>query len=241
MKNIFLSRPNWVGPEFEQGLEAFISILKTYKINPRTLGVSDYPADTPLDEVISILHQCVGAIILGYPQIEVKDGAIKGDKIDSSVILATEWNHIEAGLAYAKGLPLLVIHHTGVRRGIFDRGAIGKFLYEVDLSDSTWFSKEPIIGAIVAWKDRLPETIPESSPASVQQDDLQFDPRLGIFISEKTGSSYCTSCYHLSPSKKVELQVQNNGWRCHACNKFYRNPNYNPPTRTRNRRGPMSF
>lgn len=241
MKNIFLSRPTWVGPEFVQGLEAFTSILKSYKINPKTLGVSDYPTNTPLDEVISIMDQCVGAIILGYPQIEVKEGVLKGDIIDSSVILATEWNHIEAGLAYAKGLPLLVIHHKGVQRGIFDRGAISKFLYEVDLSNSTWFSEESIIGAIGTWREKLNNTNYVESSESPQQDDLQFDQRLGIFTSKKTSSSYCTSCYHLSPSKRVELQVRDNGWRCHACGKFYPNPNYDRPTHTRNNRSPMSF
>ncbi len=234
MRDIFLSRPSWVGPEFKQGLEAFTNILKSYEMNPRTLGVSDYPVNTPLDEVISIMDQCVGTIILGYPQIEVKEGVLKGDTIDSSVILATEWNHIEAGLAYAKGLPLLVIHHKGVQRGIFDRGAINKFLYEVDLSNSTWFSEESIIGAISAWRERLNKTSPVECSESPQQDDLQFDKKLGIFISKKTGSSYCSRCYHLSPSKRVELQVTDNGWRCNACGKFYSNPNYDRPTHTEN-------
>jgi hypothetical protein len=234
MKDIFLSRPNWVGPEFKQGLEAFTNILKSYEMNPRTLGVSDYPVNTPLDEVISIMDKCVGIIILGYPQIEVKEGVLKGETIDSSVILATEWNHIEAGLAYAKGLPLLVIHHKGVQRGIFDRGAINKFIYEVDLSNSTWFTTESIIGAIESWRQRLNKTSPAESFESPQQDDLKFDQRLGIFISEKTGSSYCSHCYYLSPSKRVELQVKDTGWRCNACNKFYSNPNYARPTHTEN-------
>ena len=73
------------------------------------------------------------------------------------------------------------------------------------------------------------------------QDDLQFDQRSGIFTSEKTGSSYCTKCYHSSPSKRVQLQVQDNGWRCHACGKFYSNPNYDPPTHVRNKRSPPRF
>jgi hypothetical protein len=234
MKDIFLSRPTWVGPEFEQGLEAFTNILKSYDMNPRTLGVSDYSVNTPLDEVISIMEQCVGTIILGYPQIEVKEGVLKGKKIDSSVILATEWNHIEAGLAYAKGLPLLVIHHKGVQRGIFDKGAISKFLHEVDLSNNTWFATKSIIGAISVWRERLNKTSPAESSKSTQQDDLQFDQKLGIFISKKTGFSYCSSCYHLSPSKMVELQVKNNGWCCNACNKFYSNPNYDRQTHVKN-------
>jgi hypothetical protein len=31
--------------------------------------------------------------------------------------LPTEWNHIEAALAYSQQLPLLVIHHRGIKRG----------------------------------------------------------------------------------------------------------------------------
>ena len=78
MKNIFLSRPTWATPKFKDGLKAFENILTSYEMNPRTLGVSDSPINTPLDEVISIVNQCVGAIILGYPQIEVKDSVLKG-------------------------------------------------------------------------------------------------------------------------------------------------------------------
>lgn len=78
--------------------------------------------------------------------------------------------------------------------------------------------------------DVLQDMSSAESSESSQQDDLQFDQRSGIFTSKKTGSSYCTHCYHLSPSKRVQLQVQDNGWRCHACDKFYSNPNYNPPT-----------
>jgi hypothetical protein len=229
MDNIFLSRPNWVAPEFEQGLEAFTNILTSYDINPRTLGISDSPTNTPLDEVISIMDQCVGAIILGYPQIEIKNGFLKGKQIDLTVTLATEWNHIEAGLAYAKGLPLLVIHHTGVQGGIFDRGAISKFLYEIDLSRSTWFSEKPILGAINAWRQKLNSTTPSNSPERPKQDDLKFHPRFGIMVSEKSNTYYCTRCYHSSPSKPVGLQVHKAGWTCHACDKFYSNPDYDPP------------
>jgi len=62
------------------------------------------------------------------------------------------------------------------------------------------------------------------------QPDLQFDQRLGIFISKTTGASYCTKCHYSSPSKEVQLQVQRHGWRCHACGEFYRNPDYKRPT-----------
>ena len=89
--------------------------------------------------------------------------------------------------------------------------------------------------------DVLQDKSSAENSESPQQDDLQFDQRSGIFTSEKTGSSYCTKCYHSSPSKSVQLQVQDNGWRCHACGKFYSNPNYHPPTHARNDYDPFNF
>jgi len=233
MKDVFISRPNWVAPEFEKGLNGFLVLLKTYDLNPRTLGVSDYPTDSPLDEVIVIMRQCVGGIILGYPQMKVEKGNLKGTDISSNapLFLGTEWNHIEAGLAYAKGLPLLVIHHVGVSRGIFDRGALNKFLYEVDLTRDAWFSDEDMLGAITAWRGKLLEKPLPDIAISKQDSDLQFEKRSGTFISKTSGIRYCHKCYNSTPSRKVELQELNWGWRCSVCDSTYSNPDWNPPER----------
>ena len=121
--DVFVSRPTWVAAEFEAGLAAFLRVLRSLDLTPRTLGATDYPSKAPLDEVIALMGKCAGAVILGYPQLVVETGHLKGVPINQALELPTEWNHIEAGLAYARELPLLVIHHRGVRRGIFDRGA----------------------------------------------------------------------------------------------------------------------
>ncbi len=149
---IFVSRPTWVAPEFESGLSTLLTQLDNLDLVPRTLGVSDYPRKAPLDEVIEIMATCQGAIVLGYPQLEVEAGFLKGGKINSPMSLGTEWNHLEAGLAYAAGLPLLVIHHTTVSRGIFDRGVLNAFLHSVDLSESNWSMQASMNGAIKRWK-----------------------------------------------------------------------------------------
>ena len=70
-----------------------------------------------MDEVIRLMKQCGGAIVLGVPQIEVRAGVLKGNDIDEPFSLGTEWNHIEAALAYALELPTLVIHDQTVVRG----------------------------------------------------------------------------------------------------------------------------
>jgi hypothetical protein len=157
MINIFISRPTWVAEEFREGLDGFISFLDTHDLKPRTLGSTDYPTESPLDEVISIMDDCEGAIILGYPQIYIVRGSIK-ELTKNEFTLPTEWNHIEATLAYKKKLPLLVIHHKGISRGIFEHGAISKFIYEKDLTKINWFLSEDIKGALKKWKSSLKET-----------------------------------------------------------------------------------
>lgn len=151
--DVFLSRPNWVHADYQPGLKVFLERLKDLNLNPRTIGATDYPTKAPLDEVIKLMKMCKGAVIIGYPQIEIKAGLIKDKDVDSQVLLPTEWNHIEAGLAYASELPLLVVHHIGITRGIFDRGALNSFLFEKDLKDPAWSCGEDLAGAIRSWRD----------------------------------------------------------------------------------------
>jgi len=191
MKNIFVSRPTWVDPKFQKGLDGFLRVLTGLELQPRTIGTTDYPSKAPLDEVIKLMELCSGAIILGYPQIVATAGYMKDKPISSDVVLPTEWNHIEAGLAYARGIPLLVIHHPGITRGIFDRGAIAKFIYEVDFADSAWPLRPEVQGAIGNWKkDVLTDAtigIPSSRVGVVAMKTA--DPAM-----TKRPTHYCSNC-----------------------------------------------
>lgn len=156
MTDIFLSRPNWVSPEFRQGLENFLQFLASHDFQPHTIGSTDYPTNTPLDDVIDLLEKCRGAIILGLPQIQLEKGYVKDniipDETKAALLLSTEWNHIEAGLAHAMKKPLLVIHHEGVTRGVFDRGAISSFIYSINMGNPSWPMLAQIAGAVKKWK-----------------------------------------------------------------------------------------
>lgn len=203
--HIFVSRPTWVSSDFEAGLDTFLKSLAHMGITPRTLGASDYPSKAPLDEVIEIMDECQGAIVLGYPQIQITGGSIKESSLENELILGTEWNHIEAALAYSKGLPLLVVHHTTVSRGVFDRGVMNAFLHSVDLKSPTWCMNASFDGALTKWKEHC------------KSGNSNFIAGVTIDPTKPT----CPNC--TTKAKAIYLSKLPKGfslgkWRCPVCN-----------------------
>lgn len=81
------------------------------------------------------------------------------------------------------------------------------------------------------------QDISAGTPASSQREDLEFDQRKGIYISKKDRSGYCPKCLDSTPSNRVPLKEDESCWHCHVCDKYYSNPDYNPPRQAR--RNPM--
>ncbi|HNX53733.1 MAG TPA: hypothetical protein PKI68_08315 [Pontiellaceae bacterium] len=232
MKDVFVSRPTWVSEEFEDGLNKFIGFLKSKGLNPRTLGSTDYPTECPLDEVLGIMKQCCGAIILGYPQITISKGSVKNKVVTSELTLATEWNHIEAGLAHARGIPLLIIHHKNISRGIFDRGTMPNFIHSIDLANASWILSEPILGAFKKWET----DINSQKPPTAEDLNISFDEATGTLTCDESPYCFCHKCYHEKNNALVPLTKKNWGWRCQVCKEDYKDPNYIPPPPRSSRR-----
>ncbi len=204
---IFVSRPTWISPEFEEGLKIFLMNLANMGLTPRTLGSTDYPSKTPLDEVLEIMDQCQGAIILGYPQLKIDSGLIKGSVISSPITLPTEWNHIEASLAYSKSLPVMVLHHSGVSRGVFDRGVMNAFIHEVDFSKPGWCMEPSLNGAFQKWKSNCESGSPNFIGAAKVDPSKPQCPNCStsskpVYLSElpkhfSLGKWTCTKCNYI--------------------------------------------
>jgi hypothetical protein len=72
----------------------------------------------------------------------------------AEVRLATTWNQIEAAMAYASGLPLLVILQDGVRReGLLEPG-YDWYVQQVSLASSS-LSMAEFNGILASWKQKL--------------------------------------------------------------------------------------
>jgi hypothetical protein len=213
MNDVFLSRPNWLQDEYKQGIESLCDLLKSHDINPRTIGQTDFPSMSPMDGVIELLEECEGAIILGYPQIEITAATIKGVTNSAPFCLGTEWNHIEAGLAYAIGLPLLVIHDFSVGRGIFDRGVLNSFLYQKDFKDPAWPLATEIIGSIKQWKSKLRKPIIRKRTLPLEKPKYKW----GCYQFENDSTLYCPVCYEKDALKIPTSRVNSTLRMCPNC------------------------
>jgi hypothetical protein len=101
----------------------------------------DYPSSAALAEIGRRLAGCAGMAVLGLRPV----GA------DPTVASAgvTPWTHVEAGMAYGRGLPLLLLRERGVNTGVFDHAVDGLYTHVVDLEDR--WNEETMLNALAPW------------------------------------------------------------------------------------------
>jgi hypothetical protein len=134
------------------------TILEQRGLAPRTLGETDYSNSAPILAVREVMEQCSGAIILGFAQLTVSSGRLKpgttAEQDAAGSTWATAWNQIEAAMAYALGLPVLVIREQAVAGGVFDFGSIDRFVHQADLTPA-WFDTQSFLQPLNAWIEEL--------------------------------------------------------------------------------------
>lgn len=157
---VFVSSPSSLSPEQDDVRNEILDMLDREKLAPRALGQSDYTETSPLEQVCMIANNCFGGLILGFEQMRVTAGTRKhrardndcrdvSKPIDSMLRFPTPWNHMEAGVLFALGKPLLIMCETGIEDGIFAMGTAG--LYTQQLPGS--------LPALNTRRDQLEEVI----------------------------------------------------------------------------------
>jgi hypothetical protein len=133
--------PTVLTPEQAASLKLVEDELDRLDLEPRTLGRNAYPTKLPLQEVAALARHCSGGVILGFEQLRILDGLVKPDTSDERAItvptpLPTPWNHLEAGILFGLGLPLLVFKQDGIAGGVFDYGVTDAFIHDLPIAPS---------------------------------------------------------------------------------------------------------
>ena len=155
--NVFLSRPAVIAKEFEAQCVTFQAYLSRKGYRVCRLGADQYTMDAPLKGVMNLMKKCRAAIVLGYPQYEVKAALSKAatPQQELSAVFPTPWNQIEATLAFKQHIPVLVIAHEGVCGGVFDFGVTGEYVYTANLSMKDWYKRKDFQGVFQEWQKRI--------------------------------------------------------------------------------------
>jgi hypothetical protein len=138
---VFGSCPTYVDDAQALAQRLVYGELNRQGFEVRTVGKTDYPINAPLREVAVLARHCSGGVILGFSQFETASGvAKKGTPVEKKesgrLRFPTPWNHLEAGILFSLGLPLLVFRDDGVSGGIFDAGAAEIFVHELPKSNA---------------------------------------------------------------------------------------------------------
>jgi len=132
---VFVSCPSQLSEEQDKSRKIVARELEKLNLEWRALGRTDYPTELPLREVLILAKHCAGGVILGFEQTFARAGVRKRASPEEAPIaeikVPTAWNHLEAGILFSLGLPLLVFREDGIGDGIFDNGVTDVFVHRM--------------------------------------------------------------------------------------------------------------
>ncbi|MEP6636093.1 MAG: hypothetical protein ABJB97_05155 [Acidobacteriota bacterium] len=179
--NVFVS----VGGTATEQQEAFVRAvedrLRSEGLVPHTVGRNTFSADAPLKTVTELLDNCSGAVVIAFERSYFGSGAEKrggpNEVALTDVKLPTPWNHIEAAMAYTRGLPLMVIVEAGLKsEGLLERG-YDWYVQWVRLETVALNSIE-FNGVFASWKQKMAQT-PKKRSLSKTPSDLTVAELIG--------------------------------------------------------------
>jgi hypothetical protein len=166
---VFVSVGRTATLEQERFVAAIESHMLRHELLPQTLGRNYWSSQQPLKAVDELMGQCSGAAIVGFERLRVvhgidRRGSDKEQRV-TDVSLPTVWNQIEAAMAYARRLPLLVFVQTGLRtEGLLEMG-YDWYIQQMSLDET--LLADPAFGQIFDdWRSRVEKFHAERLPAT---------------------------------------------------------------------------
>lgn len=161
-----------VGGTATEKQEAFVRAvedrLRSEGLVPHTVGRNTFSSDAPLKTVTDLMDKCSGTVVIALERsffpagIEKRGGPKEATLTD--VRLPTPWNHIEAAMSYARGLPLMVIVEAGLKsEGLLEHG-YDWYVQWVEQEVVALHSNE-FNGVLASWKEKMIKGNKRASPA----------------------------------------------------------------------------
>ena len=156
---VFLSYASPYNEEQRLFIKKVQDFLRSRGLEPRTLGVTDYDNDEPLTAIRRLMLESNGLLAIAFRRYYIEEGKekplSKNETVISDQYFSSPWCQIEPAMAFQLGLPILLFRESGViANGVLERGVIGTYLPEFDLSKpiDTYFESEEWLQLIGVWE-----------------------------------------------------------------------------------------
>lgn len=106
------------------------------------MGVGDYDTEVPLASIRRIMLECNGVLVLALRRYRVDQGAtvfqdkqgVTQERDISGSYITSPWCHLEAGMGFQLGLPVLAFRESGViADGVLEHGVMASYMPEISL------------------------------------------------------------------------------------------------------------
>lgn len=122
---IFISAPSARSAAQQSVFDRVIELLARNDLEPEILTPAEYPSFDAMGEIFRRMNCCCAVLVFG----------LNDDRTETTQSAGlSPWTHLEAGMAYASDLPLLILRQPGVRTGAFDQVAGGHRTHIFDLA-----------------------------------------------------------------------------------------------------------
>jgi uncharacterized protein YjbI with pentapeptide repeats len=137
---VFLSLPSERTAAQDARCERISDLLTRDGVATEVLPRREYPGSGALGEILRRLSGCSGIVVFG---LQPADGEAARSSVGS-----TPWTHLEAGMAYACRLPMLIVREPGVTAGVFDGAIADQNVHVLDLEP---WNDERVQSATASW------------------------------------------------------------------------------------------
>jgi hypothetical protein len=101
-------------------------------------------------------------VILGFEQFYATAGAWKRnteheEQIDEPIAFPTAWNHLEAGILFSLGLPLLVFKEDRISGGVFDLGVTDVYVHKMPHPPAHVSERKALSAVFLKWQAAVRE------------------------------------------------------------------------------------
>ncbi len=172
--------------EQAEAAEMIFQSLERAGLSPRQMNKNEWSSEQPLRAIRNVIKECDGAVIIAFTRYYFATGMERlkegHERTLHDVRNPTVWNQIEAAMAYARGLPLLVVAERGLR----DDGLLeGRYDWQVFWTDFNRreISSSAFTGFIETWK-RL---VIEQASSSAENEPLSLNDLSKIPLSVLIG------------------------------------------------------